>query len=505
MNRCCRSNRYFGLLPALLGLLLLLAARPLPAQGDEEHPRYRFRAGGKAQVRRLFRYEEYEHPSPGYVRFRQRTSTARLLRLTQHRNPARRVYAALALIDRRYLRLAAVFGDLMRTDQLIVMNLRDVVTNAELPEEFYLSGKVYHWLETMRYAPLSAADSAYQARQLLQLDSVVLLHYSQGYPVERHVRNAAFYSNHAYPGSYAALRQLVVARLDSGRLLSSQASALAEYRRPADVGLIKRFDKSKLLSAVAEFPDPAFWPLLLPYAGPDNSLSFFNAVAAYQSPPAAQLLDSLYRHQLAASKDPLRTSLVDLSQALYAHYHPLYDSLLGRLWRERQVIASTEVHRFAQQNPAEAATLFAQGLLGFVPRGENYIVGHRSLGGREQLLIDMLRVIQQQDSALFRRVCTHSVMALNFPEFDGLCQLLQEQHPAWAIQPILARLTIVDRYPDALSTARLLFSYQDPALSQQVATALAQKPASLWEAGAWLDRLNELLRAHGQSPLPASR
>lgn len=107
-------------------------------------------------------------------------------------------------------------------------------------------------------------------------------------------------NNAAYPGSYDFVRKLCAAADTAHQQASALAAALAAYRRPTDIPLLSRFGPQDF-EAIANFPDPAFWPLIERYRATmaaKRSVAYYRAVATYHTRPAAQLLDSLIRHGL---------------------------------------------------------------------------------------------------------------------------------------------------------------------------------------------------------------
>ncbi|TYZ06634.1 hypothetical protein FY528_17345 [Hymenobacter lutimineralis] len=482
----------------LLGILFLPGGR---AKAQKQEPPYRMRRGGIPQVKRILIYETVEKPSPGFANLRANVSTEKLLRLAQQSNPAMRLYAALALADRKYPKLYEVFGEIIRSDQRVTLQLthpdngrvftRKTYPSSELYDRFYYSG---------RYQKLTAQDSASYTFQLLKLDSVALTLASQGYPIDWRTEETACYTNNAYPGSYAAIRKLCLDLVETKYGSAPLAHALASYREKADVPLIARFEQWSLWAAVTQFPDPALWPLLQPYVGKESDYRFYAAVASYQNQAAAHLLDSIYRHRLYYDDGAGRRTLSELAQALSNHYHPVFDSLIVQLWWQQQLITPAEVTLFTKRDEKKAAAIFTRGLLGFSPTGNSFLVSYESGLNTERLMSNLLLPILQHDSLTFRAVTFHGLSVFGDKDLAALCGIIRQHHLTWAASALLTRLSAEERAFDLFTISETLLSIGNADVHRRTRELLLKKPVQEF-IGKWPVSFDKLLKSYNLTPL----
>lgn len=480
----------------ILALLLGLTVLPLAAQSraDVLPERYPW-IGAQARRRHILRTLYQDEPPARYRRLRARVPLRRLVTRARRGRPGPRLYAQLALAERRYPQLPALLAELLRTGRPIWIQPRDMVTHQKMSQVIYPSTAIYNWLvgapDVVQFTP---ADSLQHARLLQQVDSVVLSLALEGLRPARILSRAALYSNHAYPGSYAAVRQLCLRELASakGYRSSQYALALAEYHRPEDIALILPFGQNAL-EAVARFPDPAFWPLVEQHRHVGGR-ELYEAAASYQTPRAAQLLDSLDRSVNYESAP-------QLGAALGRYYCPRYDSLIQRLWLQRRVMTTATIRGLLAHDPVRAARLFAAGLRRFPPdhRGNIEYPGYHDSAMNMTWL--MYRTIADHDSAALRPAVTYGIRVLDRPELEGLGRLIGQRKWRWAAPALLARLQTEPAYYNRMRVIRPLLAFHEPALSAEVRRIMAEKPADALLAKDQRE-LNQLLRAEGLRPLP---
>lgn len=475
-------------------LLVLLVLLPLGlrAQGWETLPEYTFGPGGRAQVGRIIRCEDADKPSAGFVRLRDSSSIDELVRLSRRHNQAWQLYAGLALADRNYPRLYEVFGQLIRRDHPVRQS--HYAHGTTRIYFLHASEEVWNRYSLRRYdaAKMTRADSLQFFRQLHQLDSVALHLALQGQHVHHSLLEDCLDLNAGNPGTYSIVRALYLDAAQHQKHSAALAAALAAYRRPEDVPLLLREDEAGLLAAAAEFPHPAFRPLVEQQRLSNSSHAFMAAIAAYADQPAANLLDSLLASATGLYHESTRSNLVNV---LSKYNLPVFDSLNCRLWLQYRLIKPGFVHYFTRQNPLLATSVFSQGFLQFTKQTywPDYSVG--------QQLTPMLLAIQRTDSALYQRVCLHGIRVFAPAPLTVLCEQLPGKAAPWSSPALLTRLQEEDHATVLFPLTKLLLSYNDAELSRQVTQTLAQKPAQAFP-GYWRQSFNKLLQARALPPLP---
>ncbi|RTQ51502.1 hypothetical protein EJV47_06790 [Hymenobacter gummosus] len=474
------------------GLLLVLLPQLLFAQGWERLPDYEFGPGGRQQVARIIWREDADKPSPGFARLRDSSSTDELLRLSRRRNQAWQLYAALALADRNYPRLYEVFGRLIRRDHPVRQS--SFSHGTERIYFLHASEEVWNRYAGRRFevAKMQRADSLQFVGQLHRMDSVALQLALQGHHVHGSLLEDCLEHNAGYAGTYSIVRALYLKPSQHRKHPEALAAALAAYRRPEDVALLGQEKEYTLLAAAAEFPHPAFRPVVEGYRFSDNSHNVLAAVAAYADARAARLLDSLLTTATGIYHESTRSNLLHV---LSKHYTPVFDSLNCRLWLEHHLIEPEFIRYFARQNPRLATAVFSQGLLRFTK--QDYWPGYQE---RWQLL-PMLQAIQHTDTAAYRRVCLHGIQVFETEPLEALCDQLPGNAASWSTPALLARLQEEDHAVRLFPLAKVLLSFNQGGLSQRVVQTLAQKPARAFP-GAWRSTFNTLLQAQGLPRLP---
>jgi hypothetical protein len=479
----------------LLLILLLVLPISLQAQGWETLPIYRFGPGGRAQVGRIIQCEDADKPSAGFIRLRDGSSIDELVRLSRRRNQAWQLYAGLALADRSYPRLYEVFGRLIRRDHPV---RQSYYAHGTLRIYFvHASEEVWNRYSLRRYdaAKMTRADSLQFFRQLHQMDSVALHLALLGRHVHCSLLEDCLDLNAGYPGTYSLVRALYLNAGQHQQHATTLAAALAAYRRPEDVPLLLQEDEDGLLAAAAQFPHPAFRPLIERYRLSNSSYHFMAAIAAYADKPAANLLDSLLSSATGIYQEGTRSNLVNV---LSNHDSPVFDSLNCRLWLQYHLIKPAFVHHFTRQNPRLATTIFSRGLLQFTRQTSwpDY--------GAKQQLTPMLLTIRSTDSTVYQQVCQHGIRVFEAAPLTVLCELLPRNAASWSSPGLVVRLQEEDHAVALLPLTKLLLSFQNAELSQQVTQTLAQKPAQAFP-GYWRESFDKLLQAHGLPPLPEAR
>ena len=487
-----------------LTLGLLLARLLADAQGWDKLPSYTFRSGGRAQVRRIIFCEDHDRLSPGFVKLRDSTSIAELVKLSRRHNPAMQLYAAMALADRHYPRLPDVFAHLIRTDHPIRYSYYRWGT-----EHIYYAHASEKLYSRMRYSEAAArshlrpafpsrADSLLYETLLQQMDSVILRLATEGKHVHYSLLATCLEHNKGYPGSYAYVRKLCGEVNPQDWKNREYATALAAYRREQDLPLLLQFDDNAF-AAAAQFPHPTFWPLIEKYRAPNKwsgSYEYYQGVAAFNNQRAAQLLDSIARFIIqekgAASNMAWVLSKADLT---------VFSKPIERLWVQHHAIRASVAAQLVQRGPAQAAKLFAQGFLSFNSEGKSELERRGDYGPSNSVRSDttatmMLRAIWQQDSAAFRAVSRHGVQQFRWDELTALCLLDKQYHFPW-FRPLLVAELKATRQPfDQYMVANKLLDYEEAATTALVRKIVAESTTCQLSNDSWcqplLRRLTEL-------------
>ncbi len=456
--------------------VLLLLALPGRAQGWEVLPKYAFGKGGRAQVRRIILCEAYGKPSAGFTRLRDSTTIEELVKLSRRQNPAMQLYAAMALADRHYPALHKVFGQLIRKDKPISYQYQAGGSNRV--NYLHASEQLYH---RIRYAEAAArsvrqpafitpADSLLYYTILHRMDSTALRLANAGAHVHYTLLENCLEENEAYPGAYADVSLLCRAADPQKAKNSGYATALAAYCREQDIPLLLSFD-SNAFAAIAKFPHPAFWPLIEKYRFTETGLSsfdYYQAIAAFNNGHATQLLDSIVRSGFRYRNEASNMATV-LRNASLLTFRPVVE----KLWVLHHTTRPEFVAQLIQQNPRQAAKIFADGFLTYKV-DEQGDFGPSYERGTDSVVTSMLRTIWQQDSADLHLVARHGVKVFNWTELTALCQLDKRYGFPWLKPLLLAELRATHKPYAQYKLVGVLLSYQEVAITGLVKQALTE-------------------------------
>ncbi|MBF9238285.1 hypothetical protein I2I05_12845 [Hymenobacter sp. BT683] len=484
--------------------MLVLYCLPMQAQGWDVLPEYTFRLGGRAQVRRIILREDYDKPSPGFVKLRDSTSVEQLVKLTRRHNPAMQLYAAMALADRHYARLHEIFAWLIRKDRPISYQYH--AWGADRVNYLHASEQLYHRIRNAEAAARShrqpgfpsQADSLLYHSILHRMDSTALRLANEGEHVHYTLLENCLEDNNAYPGSYEDVRKLCSSVDPQQEQNRGYAAALAAYRREPDLNLLLRFDHNAF-PAVARFPHPAFWPLIAKYRLTDKGNSryeYYEAVAAFNNVRAVQLLDSLVRFEVHDEN-----SAINMANSLEKAPISAFQAVVEQLWVQHHTSRLHLVSQLIQRNPRQAAKTFAEGFLNYKPDDQGRY-GPSYERGTDSVASTMLRTIWQQDSAAFRRVAQHGVQVFRWSELTALCQLDKRYNFPWLRPLLVAELRTTRRPFDQYVVASALLNYSDAATNTLVKQALTENAVCQTADDTWCKSLRaqlERLNASGLS------
>lgn len=480
----------WGLL--LFGAAFSLAVRPAAGQARTARVRelvHQIRQKNELQGQHV----GYAGITPAqYRRFealRDSAGEAVLRRLVRHPNGVVSAYAGWALADRGYPQLAALFRYYARPHRRITAQHGCIVGRNSLVNEFYAR------VSRHRFYPARGTDSAFYARQLAQIDSLILYRYPR-----RGLLRSALAHNAANPRHYEVVRALYLRGHDAHAL-----RALAAYRRPADVPLIRAAGRAAL-AAVAEFPDPAFWPQLTSfdlqaYAGESNYLGslyladYYRALASYRDARSAAFMRELIRQ-------PQLPQPYQLAEALTATRAPVYDELLLELWTSHKILLPAAVDRLGAARPAAAAQAFAQGLLSATP----YPPPAAGYWATDTVVTRLLRHLERYDPAALPAVCSHNVLTAEFTPLESVLSYVRRHRLAACKPALLTRLQGTNSAFDTFHLAQTALAFADPALTREISRLLAAQQAQ-WNWGNWPANFQKLLSAHGISlpPMPPAK
>ncbi|GAB3833610.1 hypothetical protein [Hymenobacter jeollabukensis] len=429
-----------------------------------------------------------------FVALRDTATTDELLRLTHHANAVVRGYAGWALADRAYPQLPRVFQRYLHQLRKVTNQHGCIVGRNRLGPELYY--RVAHDC----FDP-AGADSLTYARQLARLDSIILYQYPR-----HHLVRSALRGNAANPHRYAVVRNICQRNPDGVAL-----EALAQYRRPEDIALI-RAQGNAALGAIARFPDPTFWPLLTSfdltaYAGEANRWraehylpEYYRALASYRTTEAIGFIRSLYHQGRIVQPAILAVALADTQD-------PVYDALLLDLWATDKLMLLPVAKRLATTQPAAAARAFAQGLLAPGPYEPQEAYSYYRLD--EQVIDLMLGHLQQHDSALVSVVCRQNIQTASFTPLKMFLEYARRHQLTSCKAAIMARLQQPNSPFDTFHLAETALSFHDPSLKPELIRVLTLHRSS-WDRYNWPEAFRKLFAANdihlaASPPTPESK
>lgn len=383
---------------------------------------------------------------PYYLRLQKLANRAELVELLHHPKTQLQVYAAWALAEQHYATYYQIFEEMLLSQQKIFYNSSNAAYTAYCYDLLYI-----RMVRDYEQRKVKGAEVLYYARQLDRMDSI-LLHQPTVAFIHSEAVHMMLVRNKAHPARYSWIREFALQQCpDSSTKDGNQAvtemkrvywlrealAAVASYHYEEDIDTILHFG-SDALRAIAEFPHPRFWSYLTHYSTNAYKGDYYEAVAAYKSAEAAQILEkeldsiALYSQQEALrrkeeliapkNKEALEligieedstllskkqetdtagtiadipTEIRDFSFILTQYNTPLYRHLALRLWQEYSHTNPWLLHQLLsgkEQERKELRQILLSGM--FHPRELSFTYALDSRGKPIQDSVILQRILQ---------------------------------------------------------------------------------------------------------------
>ena len=422
-----------------------------------------------------------------------------LLLLTNHKSTSVKAMAAMALADKNYVDLAAIFT------KLLSKNERIWTGRGAHGEEDQLAGVLYRYIQLQ----IEEKKASFYTFQLESLDRTLLyaefLLKTDDYEVESLDENPMV----VHETRISLLEHLLfylepqekyynqIRRLCQKHNYQGAYKALAKFQKEQDITLI--FEKAPI-GAMAYFPHPAFWNYIKNRPEKDRGYGWSFAVAAYQNQEAANILLDVI--------DKMTSS--NISDAITQHYCSLYDSIAIRLWEDYQTIDFEIAPQLIKKDAKKAAQVFAKGF--------NSIRGYHFQNKKwykfdfHQDIIDtsftlMLETIDTHSPNDLAIVCPIFLSKKNYIFRRKLLLTIKKYRVSSTTDILLKRLRFFENTNyvnsgDYLIIVDVLLAFKDENINDIVYQSLKKDGDKRFIGGTdWKTNANDILKSHDLTPI----
>ncbi|MBB6369103.1 hypothetical protein [Chryseobacterium shigense] len=253
-------------------------------------------------------------------------------------------------------------------------------------------------------------------------------------PINRELLEALSYGMPINADNYSKIRALVI-ETKSPMLLT----ALANYKNPNDIELIKSFGK-EAYPAIENFPDPKFLPFMKEHIKDSSEYPFMFALAKFCSEEAKEIVIKAieYNKELNKGRDCGNECLSFLYQQIDKEKCNLYAPVLADLWITDKIISFDILDSYEKTHTQSETEKFL--LNGFSKSGEaeiiaanaydvdqvmDYVSGDMTFDGNLRLakLLEKTKKISQE---AYKKGVRNSLQYIDDLDFDRFISKLKD-------------------------------------------------------------------------------
>lgn len=401
-----------------------------------------------------------------FIELRDKATMKELINLLKHKNNVVKGYASWALVDRKYQKLSDILLRFLNKDYKVIAQDGCIEAKEDLANAFY-----YRVFYQKHYNDLSVEDSLFFRSQLEELDHVIL--HSRR---KTTLFNKALENNNQNPKNYEIIRKLAKKQKKNSAILI----ALAKYKKQSDIPFFIQQGKNAF-SAIAMFPDTAFWEFLMNYQSEERSLDYFSAIASFRNDSALSVLNNIY-------KDCDSVQVNNLAKALINNYCTSYTDLILEIWEKDAIISHTVIEKLIMDAPEKAASSFAKGLL----NGKKYIfISANYFDNGNSIIPMMLDHIFIYNPTLSTELCIENIKRLESFELMELLNIIEKNQMIETIPAILDRLKEKNFAIDIFHLTETVLYFNDSSANAELVKILKARQEN-WDWGDWSESFKEL-------------
>jgi len=398
-----------------------------------------------------------------FEELKRKASKEELIELTNHPNGVVRSYAFWALSYNKNIDLFQIVKNHLNDDELINTQF-GCIGGQEKVGDFFIQ------IMTPQYINFESKKLKQEA--FWELDSLLIYE-----PNNLSSRFAAINRAKATEKLYPKIRELVIKEKNPSALVT-----LAKYQKEQDIEIIKNFrdktDKTEggfyfTYSAIIQFPNPAFLPLL--EKNLKNTLDnthfstewrqLYKAITSYKNEKSLELLKIPFTQ---VQHQNIKKYHIDfVFEAILAFQDSRYDELLWQIWEEENQISIDSYKYLLSLNPSRAYELTKKELIkDYETQNSDFNPELNNIKHSDNLHEFLLNIIIANDEELSNKIIGQQIENANVHEFSLFTSKVNKQEIF--IEPLFKRLENARNANVYLNLIETLLSYKDDSINKRI-------------------------------------
>ncbi|PQA96944.1 hypothetical protein B0A69_02470 [Chryseobacterium shigense] len=303
--------------------------------------------------------------------------------------------------------------------------------------------------------------------------------------------------------SYTKIRRLVMETKSPILLVN-----LAKYKNPNDIELIKSFGK-QAYSAIQEFPDPKFLPMMKENRNDSSDFAFMLALAEFCSEEAKEIVIKAieYNKKINKEKDCGGNCLAFLYQQISIKKCTLYDAALADLWVTDKIISFDILDAYEKTHTPKETAKFL--LDGFLKPGQAEVIAVNTYdmdhleedGSGEMIFDDNLRLVTLLEKAkkisreTYEKAVRNSLQYLDDLDLNRFISKLKDNDSVLQNRDVLLdRVRNNENAYGALNIMDGLKMLKDEKLFNEGAAIIVSRKAEFKKSPVWGENYKNFIR-----------